>query len=92
MKISEGDIRCELLALASAREATFCPSEAARRLSSDWRELMPAVRAAAAGLVREGRLCCTRRGRDVDPESPGGPIRLSRPPVAGGAQSATLPP
>ncbi len=88
MKVS--DIRHELLALAAARETTFCPSEAARRLSSDWRTLMPAVRTVAAGLVREGRLRCTRRGREVDPESGGGPIRLARSPVAGDGEAATL--
>lgn len=88
--ITESAIRNELLALAAARETTFCPSEVARRLARDWRGHMPTVRAVAAGLVREGRLRCTRRGREVDPESPGGPIRLARAGVAARAGQDTL--
>ncbi|MDX2080093.1 MAG: DUF3253 domain-containing protein [Terrimicrobiaceae bacterium] len=76
--ISDDEIRREIETLAASRPGTFCPSEVARRLTTDWRPLMPAVRAVAAVLVREGRLRCTRRGRAVDPESAGGPIRLGR--------------
>lgn len=69
-----------LLALAEARgEASFCPSEAARRLAPDWRPLMGDVRRAAARLAREGRLVAVQRGRLVDPERARGPIRLAAP-------------
>ena len=72
-------IRETLAALAAERgpRKTFCPSEAARRLADDWRPLMPAVREAAAAMVADGRLRCTRGGRPVDPLAPGGPIRLA---------------
>jgi hypothetical protein len=72
---------------------TICPSEAARLLGGDdgFRPLMPLVRAAAATLAAEGRVEATRGGRPVDPESPGGPIRLraaSTPPRAGEAETS----
>lgn len=68
-----------LLALAEERGpgATFCPSEAARRLSEDWRPLMPAVRARGALLQAGGRLRCTQKGVDVDPLEARGPIRFA---------------
>ena len=59
---------------------TVCPSEPARMLHPEWRALMPRVRAVAARLVGEGRLRATRKGAPVDPQAPGGPIRLSAPP------------
>lgn len=52
--------------------ATFCPSEAARALSADWRPLMAPVRRVAAGLP----LRATQNGIAVDPVSARGPIRL----------------
>jgi hypothetical protein len=60
------------LARARAPGRTFCPSEAARRLSPDWRPLMPEVRRVAAGLP----LVATQSGRPVDPMTARGPIRL----------------
>ncbi|ETX29865.1 DUF3253 domain-containing protein [Roseivivax isoporae] len=73
-----------LMALARARgpASSFCPSEAARTLSDDWRPLMAEVRRVAASLP----LRATRRGAPVDPCAPGGPIRLSLAPP-GGPQS-----
>lgn len=43
-------IRAEILihALRRGRDKTFCPSEPARALSSDWRPLMPHIRRIAA--------------------------------------------
>lgn len=61
---------------------TFCPSEAARALSADWRPLMPAIRAAAARLQAQGRLQATQRGAPVDPATAPGPIRLGLPRTA----------
>jgi len=72
----------ERVVAARADGATVCPSEVARLLAGGdarWRALMPAVRAAAAGLARAGRLSVTRGGIEVDAMSPGGPIRLGRP-------------
>ena len=70
--------------LLAARRAgaTVCPSEVARDLRGGgpegWRERMPDVRRVAGGLAAAGRLRVTRRGEEVDAESPGGPIRLGR--------------
>ncbi len=74
-------IEAEILARTAARgpDRSICPSEVARALAADWRPLMPAVRHAAARLVRAGRLRATQRGRAVDPETARGPIRLAAP-------------
>lgn len=72
----------ERLVDARADGATVCPSEVARALAGDggpWRALMPAVREAAAELVRQGRLSVTRHGKEVSATGGGGPIRLGRP-------------
>jgi hypothetical protein len=58
-------------------DKTFCPSEIARRLDpDDWRERMPEIRAVAARLVQSGQLRCTQSGKDADPATAHGPIRL----------------
>lgn len=74
-------IRAKLLDLAarSSEGATFCPSEAARGLSKDWRPLMPRVREVAADLVDDGELVCTQRGEPAHPLTTLGAIRLARP-------------
>jgi hypothetical protein len=63
------------LAHQRGREGTFCPSEAARALASEWRPLMPEVRRVAAGLP----LRATQKGVVVDPVTARGPIRLGLP-------------
>ena len=79
--MTDQEIETAILAALAARGPgkSICPSEPARALAEDWRPLMPQVRAVAARLAREGRLRATRRGATVDPDSPGGPIRLSAP-------------
>lgn len=74
-----GRIREVLMQLAGERRegCTFCPSEAARRLSDDWRPLMPRVREVAAELMAEGRLVCTQRGEPAHPLQSKGAIRLA---------------
>lgn len=69
----DAEIASVLMDLAGDRgvEKSFCPSEAARRLSRDWRPLMDDVRRVAAGLP----LVATRGGAVVDVAA-GGPIRL----------------
>jgi hypothetical protein len=75
--MDDAAIRDALLTLALERgAASFCPSEAARRLAADWRPLMPAVRQAAAALRAEGWLQASQRGAPVDPVAARGPIRL----------------
>mgnify|MGYP001793806344 FL=1 len=70
----DDQIASALMALARARgpKKSFCPSEAARVLSDDWRPLMPEIRRVAAGLP----LVATQRGKPIDPTSAQGPIRL----------------
>jgi hypothetical protein len=66
----------ELLA-ARGREASICPSEAARRVDPEgWRELLEPARAAARRLVAAGEIEITQGGRVVDPSTARGPIRL----------------
>lgn len=77
MTPSDNAIADVLLDLAHQRGVgkTFCPSEAARRLSDDWRPLMPKVRRVAARLD----LQATQKGALVDPIMANGPIQLGLP-------------
>ena len=72
-------IREMLMQIARGRRdgCTFCPSEAARRLSKDWRPLMSQVREVAAELVGQGELVCTQRGEPAHPLQTKGAIRLA---------------
>jgi len=67
----------ELLA-ARPRNATICPSEAARAVAIDWRPLMERARRAARRLVDAGVVVITQNGRVVDPSTARGPIRVRR--------------
>lgn len=68
----------ELLA-ERRRDATICPSEAARKVAPDgWRPLMERARAAARRLVAAGEIEIVQKGRPVDPSTARGPIRLRR--------------
>ncbi|WP_424964702.1 DUF3253 domain-containing protein [Dinoroseobacter sp. S375] len=75
----EDELRAALLDLAHQRgiAKSFCPSEVARALSTEWRPLMAPIRRVASDLIREGRLIATQKGRPVDPEQAKGPIRLA---------------
>ncbi|WP_152448411.1 DUF3253 domain-containing protein [Roseivivax sp. THAF40] len=74
MTPTDEEIAQMLLQLARSRGPgkTFCPSEAARALTSDWRPLMPRIRDVAAALP----LIATQKGIPVDPVNARGPIRL----------------
>lgn len=78
--MKEDRIRALLLQLAEERApaATFCPSDAARRLADDWRPLMSEVRDVAAALVEEGVLVCTQKGKAAHPLTTKGAIRLGK--------------
>jgi len=68
----------DLLA-ARARNATICPSEAAKAVGGDdWEELMEPARCAARRLVVTGEVEITQGGRVVDPSTAKGPIRLRK--------------
>ena len=71
-----------LLDIARSRNggASFCPSEAARRIDpADWRPLLRDVRRVAGRLQRDGLIHVTQAGRAVDAIEADGPIRLSLP-------------
>lgn len=78
------DLAAAILAHLTARgpDKSVCLSEVARaHVPDDWRAHMPAVREAARGLAREGRLRVTQGERELDPnESWVGPVRF-RPPL-----------
>jgi len=78
MQPSEADISAEIMAQVIARGAgkTICPSEVARALAADWRELMPAVRRVADTLVQTDQITVTQKGVVVGAQSAQGPIRL----------------
>jgi hypothetical protein len=61
------------LALQRGRDKTLCPSEVAKALATDWRSLMPEVRAVAAAMPE---IVATQAGIEVDPLAARGPIRL----------------
>ena len=73
---STPEIEAAIRALADERAPlTFCPSEVARRLSEDWRPLMPLIRETAA---RMGGIRATQGGAAIDPLRATGPIRLAK--------------
>ena len=56
------------------------PSDVAKDLQPEqWQRMLPKVRACALGLMRQGRLTITKKGKAVDPDSFKGVIRLRLP-------------
>ena len=82
--MDEGDrLEDAIRALLARRapEATICPSEAARAVGGqEWRELMPAARAAAGRLVDAGEVDVLQAGEVVDVANARGPVRIRRRP------------
>lgn len=80
MAPNDEHIRAAILGLLQQRAAggTACPSEVARSLRQDgWRDLLPAVRAAARRLAEAGAIEVTQRGQPLPADgSWRGPIRL----------------
>lgn len=74
------DLERAIVALLAARprDATICPSEAARAVAAEWRPLMERARRAVRRLVAAGVVVITQRGRVVDPSAARGPIRVRR--------------
>jgi len=58
------------------RHRSICPTDIARALDPAWRTLLTAVRRAAIGLARDGRIEILRKGRLADPATVKGVIRL----------------
>jgi hypothetical protein len=81
-KVSSVDTSLEaaILDLLSQRKpgASICPSEAARVVAGeqDWRTLMEPARRAARRLTARGEVVITQGGRQVDPSTAKGPIRI----------------
>ena len=62
---------------ARARDASICPSEAARQVGGEsWQSLMEPTRMAARRLVAQGTVQITQGGKVVDPSRAKGPIRI----------------
>ena len=60
-----------------ARNASICPSEAARQVGGEsWQSLMEPTRMAARRLVAQGKVQITQGGKVVDPSRAKGPIRI----------------
>ena len=83
-RVSGVDLRLEeairSLLAERPRDATICPSEAARAVGgaeeSAWRELMEPARRAARRLAAAGEVEVTQAGHAVDPSSARGPVRI----------------
>lgn len=72
-------LRAVVMALARRRSpATICPSDAARVAGGEaWRTLMPAARAVARDLVREGTVEVLQKGRPLAADEEWvGPVRV----------------
>jgi hypothetical protein len=64
------------------------PADVAKDLQPEqWRRMLPKVRACALGLMRQGKLTITKKGKPVDPDSFKGVIRLRLPTEAETAQA-----
>lgn len=66
-----------------SRDASICPSEAARLVAGTddeqaWRAMMEPARSAARRLVAQGEVEIVQSGRVVDPSTARGPIRIRR--------------
>ncbi|QXQ08229.1 DUF3253 domain-containing protein [Sphingosinicellaceae bacterium] len=72
------DPRAATLSLLARRrpDATICPSEVARAIALDWHDAMPVVHAAIDGLVRDGLVRLSWKGRPLSTRS--GPYRIGR--------------
>ena len=64
---------------ARARDASICPSEAARAVGGEsWQSLMDPARKAARRLVPQEKVQITQAGKVVDPSRAKSPIRIRR--------------
>ena len=69
--------------LQSGKAVTsICPSQAARKLAGEddergWRNLTEPTRRAARRLAHQGQICITQGGKEVDPSTFKGSIRLT---------------
>ena len=81
LRINFSKIEAEHLILANQRgiEATYCPSEIARKMfPENWREQMHNVRLSTDNLVKKEMLVTLQKGKLIEelPSEAKGPIRL----------------
>ena len=75
----------------SEGKASIEPAEVAKHLQPDqWQRMLPKVKTTALGLMRQGRLVITKKGKAIDPAKMKGVIRL-RLPTAEEAAAAPAP-
>ena len=56
------------------------PAEVAKELQPEqWQRMLPKVKAVALGLMRQGKLTITKKGKPIDPAHMKGVIRLRLP-------------
>ncbi len=74
----ERAIEAEIIRLTEERGpgGSICPSEVARAMNPEWRQLLTAVRRAAVRLSEAGRIDILRKGQPVTGEAVRGVIRL----------------
>lgn len=74
----EAEIFNQLAALAPGKSIE--PADVAKVLQPEqWQRQLPRVKAVALGLMRQGRLTITKKGKPVDPSAVKGVIRLRLP-------------
>jgi hypothetical protein len=73
------DAILSLLAKRS-KSSTICPSEAARLVftEEDWQPQMERTRCAARRLAHKGKITISQNGKQLDPSTFKGPIRLKK--------------
>ena len=71
-------IEAEIIRLTGERgpDSSICPSEVARAMNPEWRQLLSAVRRAAVRLSKAGRIDILRKGQPVTGDAVRGVIRL----------------
>lgn len=86
-RVGPSAIRAAVLELLAGRAegASACPSEVARALDAEsWRELMPAIREAAADMAAARLVRVTQGPAELEPDeipTARGPVRLRRGPA-----------
>lgn len=70
------------------------PADVAKEMQAEnWQRLLPKVKATALGMMRQGRLTITKKGKPIDPAQMKGVIRLRLPTAEeAAAAKAALPP
>lgn len=71
-------------------KASIEPAEVAKALQPDqWQRMLPKVKTTALGMMRQGNLVITKKGKAIDPSKMKGVIRLRLPTEA---ERAAMPP